>query len=140
MNLRRRRRIGGVAWGVGLAVAALWNGLATSGVEADGVGFAPPVQVAPYEAGRLLAIDVELHSPVRAGDVVARIDPVLVEAERDLAAERREHRLGVELHALEGQLAVAKPHDDLAGPSRHLQLVRQFRIDDERVVAADHER
>src|SRR5215208_4311224 len=62
------------------------------------------------------------------------------EVAEQLFAVRGEHGLRVELHALEGQLAVAQAHDHLAGFRRHLQLVRQLRVHDKRVVAADHER
>jgi hypothetical protein len=46
----------------------------------------------------------------------------------------------VELHALERQLAVAQAHDHVARASRDLELLRQVRIDYQRVVATDHER
>src|SRR4051794_27322626 len=49
-----------------------------------------------------------------------------------------EHRLGVELDALRGQLAVAQAHHGLTGAGRYLELGRQVRGDDERVVAAGH--
>src|SRR5215217_1432827 len=62
------------------------------------------------------------------------------EVAEQLFAVRREHGLGVELHALEGQLAVAQAHDHLARARRHLELVGQIRVHDQRVVAADHER
>src|SRR3954452_6135291 len=51
-----------------------------------------------------------------------------------------EHRLGVELHSLGGQLAVADRHHGAVRPGRALEAVRQVRIDDERVVAPGHER
>ena len=50
-----------------------------------------------------------------------------------------EDRLGVELHALGGQLAVADPHDHAAALGAALQAVGQVGIDDERVVAAHDE-
>src|SRR5215213_9753691 len=62
------------------------------------------------------------------------------EVAEQLFAVRREHGLGVELHALEGQLAVSQAHDHVAGPGRYLQLVRQLGVHDQRVVAADHQR
>src|SRR5215218_5012165 len=55
-------------------------------------------------------------------------------------AVRREHRLWVKLHSLERQLAMAQPHDHLARAGRHLELVGELRVHDERVVATDHER
>src|SRR5215213_11033461 len=62
------------------------------------------------------------------------------EVAQQLLAVRGEHRLGVELHALDGELAVAQPHDHLARARGHLELVRQLGVDDERVVAAHDER
>ena len=53
---------------------------------------------------------------------------------------RRQHRLGVELHALGGQLAVADAHETPAAARRRLEAVRQVRVDDERVVAPDGQR
>src|SRR5215210_5982231 len=52
----------------------------------------------------------------------------------------REHGLRVELHALDRQVAVAQAHDHVARASGHLQLIREVRVHDERVVAAHHER
>src|SRR3954452_11620836 len=52
----------------------------------------------------------------------------------------REHRLGVELHAVGGELAVAHRHQDAAAPRGRLELPGQLGVDDERVVAADHQR
>src|SRR3954454_14214174 len=52
----------------------------------------------------------------------------------------REHRLGVELHALGGQRAVAHRHQHAAAPRGRLELAGQLGVDDERVVTADHER
>jgi HlyD family secretion protein len=72
-------------WLAGLALAIAWRGVALVRVEAVGVGFSPPVQVAPLEAGRLQELTVGLHTQVRAQDVVARIDPVVVDAEREYA-------------------------------------------------------
>ena len=53
---------------------------------------------------------------------------------------RREHRLRVELDPLEREFAVAQAHDHIARPGGHLELVGEFRVHDEGVVAADHER
>lgn len=64
----------------------VWRGIQATSSEAVGVGFSPPVQVAPLEPGRLLEVTADLHSTVSAGDVVARIDPVLVDAEHEYAA------------------------------------------------------
>lgn len=73
-------------WCGGLGIALFLGGMRIAGVQAMGVGFAPPVQVAPIESGRLLALNVELHSRVSATDIVAQVDPVLVAAERNVAS------------------------------------------------------
>src|SRR5919197_4446649 len=51
-----------------------------------------------------------------------------------------EHRLGVELDAVGGKLAVAHRHQHAAAVRGRLQLVRQVLVDHERVVAPDDER
>jgi multidrug resistance efflux pump len=100
MSLYRRRRIGAAVWVVGMVVVGTWAVFRRSSVEAIGVGFSPPVQVAPIEPGRLMTLNVSLHSPVKAGDIVASIDPTLVVAERDVASAvllATRDRLGIEL-------------------------------------------
>src|SRR5215217_443556 len=62
------------------------------------------------------------------------------EVAQKLFAVRCVHGLRVELHTLEGQLAVSQAHDHLTRARRYLELVRQIRVYDQRVVAADHER
>src|SRR5215207_4716132 len=62
------------------------------------------------------------------------------EVAEQLLAVRREHRLGVELHPLERQLAVAQAHDHIARARRYLELVWKLRVHDQGVVATDHER
>src|SRR3954452_13208224 len=62
------------------------------------------------------------------------------EVAQQLLAVRREHRLGVELDAVGRQLAMAHRHEDAAAARRLDQARGQVRIDDQRVVAADHER
>src|SRR5918994_4580990 len=62
------------------------------------------------------------------------------EVAEQLVAVWREHRLGVELHPLERQLAVAQAHDHVARARRYLELVGKLRVHDEGVVATDHER
>ena len=57
-----------------------------------------------------------------------------------LFALRGEDRLGVELDALGRQLAVAGAHHDVAEAGAQLELVRQVRVGDQRVVAAGDER
>jgi HlyD family secretion protein len=72
-------------WVAVLAVVVAWQGIAATSLEAVGVGFSPAVQIAPLETGRLLALEVDLHARVTAHDIVARIDPVLVQAEHEYA-------------------------------------------------------
>ena len=86
MDLRLRRAIGGGVWGVGLVVALVWGSLSGAAVEGRGYGFAPPVNVASLEAGRVAALAVELHDRVAAEDVVVRMDTTPLEAERDWAS------------------------------------------------------
>jgi multidrug resistance efflux pump len=85
MNVRTRRAAGGVVWGVGFVVALVWGALDTAGVEGAGYGFAPPVTVAPLETGRILEVPVQLHDPVRPDQVVVKMDPAPIEAERQVA-------------------------------------------------------
>src|SRR4051794_9360139 len=60
------------------------------------------------------------------------------EVPQHVLAVRREDRLGVELHALGGKVAVAHAHEDAAAVRRGHQLAGQVvGVDDERVVAAD---
>ena len=73
-------------WFAGLVIAIAWKGIAAARLEAVGVGFSPAVQVAPLEPGRLMELSVGLHQEVRAHDVVARVDPVVVDAEREYAS------------------------------------------------------
>src|SRR3954467_8490976 len=60
-------------------------------------------------------------------------------AEQRLAV-RGQHRLGMELHALARELAVADAHHGVIRAGGYFELRRQVRIHDERVVAAGHER
>ena len=84
MNLVTRRRVGNAIWGAGVVVALIWGGMRNVRYEARGIGFAAPVLVSSLETGRLQALDVELHDTVNASQVLARIDPGLLEAERDV--------------------------------------------------------
>src|SRR5579875_216005 len=54
-------------------------------------------------------------------------------------ALRREHRLGVKLHALGRQLAVAQCHQHAVAVSGGFQAVGQLGGDDQRVIAPHHE-
>src|SRR5271168_5430199 len=64
----------------------------------------------------------------------------LEEVAQQLVALVGEHRLGMELHALGRQLAMAQPHQHAAATRGLLQTVGQLRVDDERVIAADRQR
>jgi multidrug resistance efflux pump len=83
---RSRRLIGAATWGMGLVIALVWGGLDAGGVEGVGYGFAPPVEVAALETGRVLELPVALHDRVEAEEVVARMDPTPLEAEREMAS------------------------------------------------------
>lgn len=83
-----RRRVGGVAWGIGLVAVLVWSAVGASGADGVGYGFAPPVEVAPSETARLLELTVSLHQHVRADDRVARLDPSLLAVERDRVLAR----------------------------------------------------
>lgn len=85
MNVVVRRRVGVALWCGGALVAMMWSGLRTARYEAPGMGFAPPVEVAPLEAGRLAALDVKLHDVVTADQILARIDPTPIEEELAVA-------------------------------------------------------
>ena len=50
------------------------------------------------------------------------------------------HRLGVELHAFDRQLAMAQAHDEAVGLGGDFQFLGQaFPLDDQRVVARGNE-
>jgi membrane fusion protein, multidrug efflux system len=85
-TMTQRRRIGAAVWAVGMVIAFGWGGTRACSIHVPGVGFGPPVLVAPLEPGRVLRLDVGLHTRVNADDVVAEIDPVLVQAEYDYAS------------------------------------------------------
>jgi len=86
MDLRIRRAIGGVLWGAGLVVALVWGALSGSGVEGRGYGFAPAVEVAALETGRVGELPIELHELVTADDIVVRMDTASLKEERDWAS------------------------------------------------------
>lgn len=86
MDIRRRRRIGGTTWSIGLVVAIVWASLDRSGAEGVGYGFAPAVNVAALETARVLELPVELHGLVAAGGVVVRMDPQPLVEEREVAS------------------------------------------------------
>jgi HlyD family secretion protein len=90
MGLVLRRQIGIFIWVVLLFVAILWSNLRSTTLEATGMGFAPPVEIASLETGRLMALKVSLHDEVSARDVVAVLDPAPLEEQREvLAAQMR---------------------------------------------------
>lgn len=84
MNLGIRRRLGAVAWGVGLVVALIWTGQRGGSAHVRGIGWAPPVHVSPYEPGQVESLDVDLHDLVQAGQVVARLDDTPLVEEREV--------------------------------------------------------
>ena len=81
-----RRRIGIAAWVVGATIALIWGTMRSVSYEARGMGLSPPVRVASLEAGRLMALDVELHDAVDSGTVVARMDPGPLAEQREVKA------------------------------------------------------
>jgi multidrug resistance efflux pump len=138
MDLSGRRRLGAAAWGLGLAVAAGWVGFRLGGVEAPGVGYAPPVQVAPLETARLQQISVTLHDVVQADQVVAMMDPTLVDAERAVATATllaTREQLGIEQATEERRFAESAEGTRLT----RAQLAASIR-EDEALVATLKER
>jgi hypothetical protein len=51
-----------------------------------GYGYAPAVEVGPLETARVLALPIGLNEPVAAGQVVVRMDPAPLVAQREVAA------------------------------------------------------
>lgn len=107
MNQRSRSVVAGLVWGGGVVLAIGWSLLDRSSVQARGVGYAPRVVVASQDGGRLMRLDVALHAQVRAGDIVARLDPSLIDAEREILSaemlavqESEAIRVSTEAHAL----------------------------------------
>ena len=88
MDLARRRQIGGVAWVGGLVLATIWGALDDGPAEGRGFGFAPAVEVAALETGRLLELPVTLHQDVAADTVVVRLDPAPLIEEREVVSAR----------------------------------------------------
>src|SRR2546423_3091254 len=87
------------------------------------------------------ASSADRSSPAASRSIASvRIGLGIEEVPQELLAMVGEHRLGVELHTLGRQLPVPQAHDGLAGARRDLELVGQGRVDDQRVVAAGHER
>src|SRR4051812_27630644 len=62
------------------------------------------------------------------------------EVGEEALALRREDGLGMELHAVRGQVAMGDGHHDAPAARRHAQALGQVGVDDERVVAADGQR
>jgi multidrug resistance efflux pump len=121
MDLVVRRRIGIASWGLGLALAAVWGTCRGLSTEVKGIGWAPAVLVTPLEAGRLKAVNVELHAQVGAAQIVAEIDPEPLVEEKAVAE--------AQLLAVQATLA-----NDIAGTSRKFaeglegSLVQRARI------------
>ncbi len=89
MRLQTRRRIGGLLWVAGAVLAVVWaNVRGPDQPPIMGVGRAEVMQIQAVETGRITAVEVDLHDGVGVGEVVARLDPTLLEKEREvLAAE-----------------------------------------------------
>src|SRR3954454_12728266 len=81
-----------------------------------------------------------LRSRREASASIASVRMSAKEVLQQPLAVRREHRLGVELDAQRGQVAVADRHHDAPAARRALQAVGQLGIGDQRVVAADRQR
>src|SRR4051794_29235661 len=81
-----------------------------------------------------------LRSRREASASIASVRMSAKEVLQQPLAVRREHRLGVELHAQRGKVAVADRHHHAAAPGRDLEAVRQLGVGDQRVVAADRQR
>lgn len=88
MDIALRRKLGVGLWVVGLAVAALLVFRDQARVEGPGLGFAPTLQVSATETGTLEQVVTPLHTSVRSGEVVARIDPAPLREERAVVQAR----------------------------------------------------
>lgn len=86
LNLGTRRRLGAVAWGIGLVVALFWTGVRGGSAHVKGIGWAPPVHVSPYEPGQIASLEVQLHDVVQAGQIVARLDDTPLVEEREVVS------------------------------------------------------
>ncbi|MEZ4235642.1 MAG: HlyD family efflux transporter periplasmic adaptor subunit [Myxococcota bacterium] len=86
MDLKTRRKLGAATWGVGLVVALVWGALDGTGAEGVGYGFAPTVEVAALETGRISEVVVQLHQAVDSDAVVVKMDPAPLLEERDVAS------------------------------------------------------
>lgn len=84
-DLRTRRYVGAATWTVGLVVACVWGIADGSEAEGVGYGFAPPVNLAALETGKVLEMPVALHDVVRSDQVVVRLDPAPLLEEREIA-------------------------------------------------------
>jgi multidrug resistance efflux pump len=89
MKLQTRRRVGGLLWGAGVVVAFVWATVRSPGPPPiQGIGYAEVMQIQAVETARIASLEVGLHDAVGVGEVVARLDPSLLEKEREvLAAE-----------------------------------------------------
>ena len=90
MDIRYRRFIGGGLWLFGFGVAVVWGTLADYGAEGKGYGFAPPVNVAALETGRVARLPHGLHAVVAADAVVVQLDATPLEEEREWVEARLE--------------------------------------------------
>ncbi|MEZ4318500.1 MAG: HlyD family efflux transporter periplasmic adaptor subunit [Myxococcota bacterium] len=89
MRLTTRRRLGGLLWLVGVGVAVAWSSVrAPADPAVLGLGRSVVVEVSALEEGRIASVEVDLHDPVGAGQVVVHIDPAPLQTAREvLAAE-----------------------------------------------------
>jgi len=137
-----RRRLGAALWVGGAIVATAWASLDRSHVDAPGLGYAMPIQVGSEEAGRLLAVDVELHQNVEPGQTLARIDASPLEAELEVAKARHAaiaHEMGADEATLVRRFEEAEEASALdrarvardlsADRARHRALLTQLAID-----------
>lgn len=110
MSLRGRRRLGFVAWVLGVGVAVGWA-LTSPGQQETwpAIARAETFEIAAAETGRLQSVDVQLHQDVVAGDVVAKMDPTTLAALREISAAE----------------FLAISNADAADPDAHTDAVRK---------------
>src|SRR5690242_4757092 len=86
------------------------------------------------------AVSSALRSRREASASIASVSTSPKEVLQQTLAVRREHGLGMELHAQRGQVGVLDRHDHASAAGGDAQAVGEVRVGDERVVAADGER
>lgn len=120
---RWRRRIGGLVWAAGATIAVAW-GVADhqASQQVRGLGRSFAIDLAAAEHGRLESVDVDLHDPVRVGQVVARFDARAVIAERDAYAA--EVLAVADANRSDGVAAVAKQYDRQKEIAERVEIAR----------------